>query len=54
MAKNTGKGYRKGPVDDRIQYYKNKIKRWVKFNRKDNEIMNVKNDDKPFKGVTKK
>ena len=54
MAKNTGKGYRNGAVDNRKQYYNGKIKRWVKVNDDTGQIMDVKSDEKPFKGVRKK
>lgn len=53
MASNTGKGYRKGPVDDRSQVKNPKTGRWIKRNSKTGQFMNSKDDDKPFKGVRK-
>lgn len=50
MAKNTGKGSRIGSVKDRTQFETpsgNNAKR----NTKNGQIMDVKSDEKPFKGV---
>lgn len=50
MAKNTGKGSRVGSVKDRTQFETpsgNSAKRDTKTGR----IMDVKSDEKPFKGV---
>ena len=53
MAKNTGKGFRKGSVDDRSQTYNPKIDRYVKRDTGTGRFTNVKSDEKPFKGVAK-
>ena len=54
MAKNTGKGFRKGAVDDRSQLNLNPKKgKYVKRDLKTGEFMDLKEDDEPFKGVTK-
>jgi len=53
MAKNTGKGYRKGAVDNRSQTYNPKTKDWVKRDTQTGEFIDVKQDGKPFKGVAK-
>lgn len=57
MAKNTGKGYRKGSVDNRTQTRNPKTGDWVKRNREEvaeaGEFMDVKEDGQPFKGVAK-
>lgn len=52
MAKNTGKGYRRGSVDKRTQF-KGADGRWRKRNSETGRIMDTKSDDKPFKGVAK-
>lgn len=52
MAKNTGKGYRRGAVKDRSQT-KTKDDRYVKRDSKTGRFMDQKADDKPFKGVRK-
>lgn len=52
MAKNTGKGYRKGAVKNRSQT-RTGSGRPVKRNTKTGRFTNVKTDKKPFKGVTK-
>jgi hypothetical protein len=56
MAENTGKGHRKGAVDDRTQVKNPKTDQHVKRNRdadsdKNGQFMDVKQDGKPFKGV---
>lgn len=52
MATNTGKGSRKGSVDDRTQLNLDpKNGKYVKRDRKTGEFIDVKEDDKPFKGV---
>ena len=58
MAKNTGKDYRKGSVDNRTQTENPKTDNWVKRDQDPNskhegEFMDVKEDEKPFKGVAK-
>jgi len=52
MAKNTGKGYRKGSVNDRSQVQNPKTDQWVKRGP-DGKFMDVKDDGTPFKGVAK-
>ncbi len=52
MAKNTGKGYRKGAVTRRSQT-KTGSGRYIKRDAKTGRFTNVKADKKPFKGVTK-
>ncbi|WP_166507400.1 hypothetical protein [Nostoc sp. 106C] len=53
MAKNTSHGYRWGAVDKRSQTYNPKTEQWVKRNVETGQFMDVKQDGKPFKGVTK-
>lgn len=49
MAKNTGKGYRKGEVKDRSQV--ETPVGWVKRDAKTGQFLDVKSDGEPFKGV---
>jgi hypothetical protein len=53
MATNTGKGFRKGSVENRSQALDPKNDKFVKRNRENGEFMDVKSDGKPFKGVAK-
>lgn len=58
MAKNTGSGSRKGAVKDRTQTDNPKTKHWVERNEekgspRKGQFKNVKDDGKPFKGVSK-
>ena len=58
MARNTGKGFRKGAVDNRTQSENPKTGNWTKRDhdpdsKREGEFMDVKTDDKPFKGVAK-
>jgi len=58
MAKNTGKGFRKGAVDNRTQVENPKTTDWTKRNedpqsKHDGEFMDNKQDGKPFNGVAK-
>jgi hypothetical protein len=55
MAKNppTGDGHRIGAVKDRTQTYNPKTEQWVKRDSDTGKFMDVKQDGKPFKGVTK-
>lgn len=59
MAKNTGKNYRKGSVDERTQTDKNpQNDNWTKRNQDpdsshEGEFMDQKQGGKPFKGVAK-
>ena len=58
MATNTGKGSRKGSVDDRTQVKNPATGDYVKRNedstsKADGKFMAVKKDGTPFKGVAK-
>jgi hypothetical protein len=57
MAKNTGKGYRKGEVTERSQTENPQNEHWTKRNAEHGEeagqFMDQKADEKPFKGVRK-
>lgn len=53
MAKNTGKGYRRGAVDNRSQAYNSGTGQWVKRDAETGQFMDVKQDGEPFKGVRK-
>ena len=54
MATNTGKGSRKGAVDDRTQLNLDpKNGKYVKRDRKTGEFIDMKEDNKTFKGVAK-
>jgi hypothetical protein len=58
MAKNTGKGSRKGSVKGRTQVKNTRTGDWVERNEekgseKKGQFTNVKEDRKPFKGVAK-
>lgn len=52
MATNTGKGYRKGAVKDRTQT-QTPDGHHVKRNTETGQFMDVKSDEKPFKGVAR-
>ena len=54
MAKNgkTGDGHRIGAVKDRSQF-QHPNGHWVKRDKSTGQIMDVKSDAKPFKGVRK-
>jgi hypothetical protein len=52
MAKNTNHGYRRGAVTDRSQV-RLPNGHWAKRDSDTGRIMDVKSDDKPFKGVRK-
>jgi len=52
MAKNTGKDYRIGSVDDRSQF-KRPDGHHVERDTDTGQFKNVKHDHTPFKGVTK-
>jgi hypothetical protein len=54
MAKNTGKGYRRGAVDNRSQTYNPVTEQWVKLDAETGRFMDVKQNGEPFKGVRKK
>ena len=51
MAKNTKKGYRIGPVDDRSQVLNPKTDQFVKRDTTTGKFIDVKQDGQPFKGV---
>lgn len=52
MATNTGKGFRKGSVDDRSQLNLDpKNGKFVKRDRGTGQFTDIKEDNKPFKGV---
>ena len=52
MATNTGKGFRKGSVDDRSQLDLDpKNGKFVKRDLKTGQFIDLKEDNKPFKGV---
>jgi len=53
MAKNTGKDFRRGAVDDRSQVRNPKTDQYVKRDTDSGKFMDVKKDGKPFKGVRK-
>jgi hypothetical protein len=55
MAKNKpyGDNKRVGAVKNRSQVFNSKIGRYVKRNSETGQFMNVKADDKKFKGVRK-
>jgi hypothetical protein len=52
MAKNgkVGDGHRNGAVKDRSQF-QHPNGHWIKRDASNGQIMDVKSDDKPFKGV---
>ena len=56
MATNppSGDGQRKGAVRGRSQVLNPRTKQWVKRDNNSGRFMDVKQDGKPFKGVTKK
>lgn len=45
--------HRNGAVKDRSQVYNGKIDRFIKRDSETGKFMDVKSDDKPFKGVRK-
>ena len=53
MAKNTGRGSRRGAVTGRSQVRNPASDRWVKRNTATGRFMDGKADAKPFKGVTR-
>ncbi len=50
MATNTGKGYRKGAVKNRIQKLDKEANEWVKYDTDTNEELERKTGE-PFKGI---
>jgi hypothetical protein len=53
MATNTGKGFRRGSVDDRTQVFNPQNERWVKRDTDTGRFVDQKEDGSPFKGVAK-
>ena len=55
MATNSpyGDNHRNGAVRNRSQVYNDKIERFVKRDSETGRFMDVKSDDKSFKGVRK-
>lgn len=55
MAKNKpfGDNARVGAIKDRSQAFNPKTEQWVKRDSRDGKFMDVKQDGKPFKDVTK-
>ncbi len=52
MAKNTGKGFRRGSVKERTQFER-PDGHWQKRDERTGEFMGVKDDGDPFKGVAR-
>ena len=53
MAKNTGRNYRRGAVDNRSQTRNPKNQTWVKRDTNTGRFQDVKSDGRPFKGVAR-
>jgi len=55
MATNkpSGDGHRNGAVKGRSQVFNDKTRRFVKRDKSSGKFMDVKSNDKPFKGVRK-
>ncbi len=52
MARNTGDGFRRGAVTARTQF-RRRDGHWQKRDERTGQLMNVKNDGTPFKGVAR-
>ncbi len=52
MAKNTGEGFRRGSVTGRTQFQR-PGGHWQKRDERNGQLMGVKDDGTPFKGVAK-
>lgn len=52
MAKNTGSNFRRGAVTGRTQFER-PDGHWQKRDERTGQLMSVKNDGNPFKGVAK-
>lgn len=52
MAKNTGNGFRRGAVTARTQFER-PDHHWQKRNERTGQLMGVKDDLEPFKGVAR-
>lgn len=53
MATNSGRGFRRGSVDNRTQVQNLQNGNWTKRNTETGRFMDQKEDGKPFKGVAK-
>lgn len=53
MAKNTGEGFRKGAVDNRIQVHNPRNDSWTKRDSGTGHFIDQKQSPGPFKGVTR-
>lgn len=53
MAKNTGRGFRQGAVDERSQVRNPQSGTWTKRDANTGQFVDQKADNKPFKGVRK-
>jgi hypothetical protein len=52
MARNTGDGFRRGSVTGRTQF-KRPDGLWQKRDERTGQLMNVKDNGEPFKGVAR-
>jgi len=52
LARNTGDGFRRGAVTARTQF-RRRDGHWQKRDERTGQLMNVKNDGTPFKGVAR-
>lgn len=52
MATNTGNGFRRGAVTARTQFQRSDGL-WQKRDERSGQLMQVKDDGKPFKGVAR-
>jgi hypothetical protein len=52
MAKNTGDGFRRGAVTARTQFQR-PDGHWQKRDERSGQLMGVKNDGRPYKGVAR-
>lgn len=52
MATNTGNGFRRGAVTGRTQFQR-PDGNWQKRDERSGQLMGVKDDGKPFKGVAR-
>ena len=53
MARNTGRGFRRGPVTNRSQVLNPHTGRWTKRDGTTGQFMDGKANGRPFKGVRK-
>lgn len=54
MATNTGKGFRRGAVKNRVQVLNPLTRRWVKLDTTTGRIVDHKKTPGPYKGIPKK